>query len=163
MRVLMVASNREKTPIPVAPIGASHIASVLAAAGHQVEFIDQMWERRPQQALERCIQRTQPELVGLSVRNLDNTSWLNQRWYLDDVRELVGVVRRTSSAPILVGGPAVGVLPGPVTAYIGADWGVWGDGERSARDVIDALDRGEDPSLIPGVVLQTNFQHREVP
>ncbi len=152
MRVLMVASNREKTPIPVAPIGACHIASVLVAAGHQVEFIDLMWERRPQQALERCIKRTQPELVGLSVRNLDNTSWLNQRWYLDEVRDLVDVVRRASSAPLLVGGPAVGVLPGPVTAYIGADWGIWGDGERSARDFVDALDRGEDPSAIPGVV-----------
>jgi len=152
MRVLIVASNREKTPIPVAPIGACHIASVLADAGHEVEFIDLMWERKPQQALERCIKRTKPQLVGLSVRNLDNTSWLNQRWYLDEVRDLVEIARQESSAPVLAGGPAVGVLPGPVTAYIGADWGIWGDGERSARDFVAALDRGEDPAQIPGVV-----------
>ena len=166
MKVLIVASNREKIPIPVAPIGACHIASVLAAAGHEVEFIDLMWERKPLAALERCLNSTAPELVALSLRNLDNTSWMNQRWYLDDARALVAVVRRVCAAPVLVGGPAVGVLPGPVTAYIDADWGIWGDGERSATDFVAALEAGANPSDVAGVVTPDRSgagQHRVNP
>jgi len=152
VRVLIVATNREKTPIPVAPIGACHIATVLKAAGHTVGFVDLMWERKPIRVLERRVAEFGPELVGLSIRNLDNTSWMNNVWYLDDARDYVAAARSASGTPVVIGGPAVGVLPGPVTAYTGADWGVWGDGERSIVELVAALAQGRDPAEVQGVV-----------
>ncbi|MCO4769707.1 MAG: cobalamin-dependent protein, partial [Deltaproteobacteria bacterium] len=138
MRILIVATNREKAPLPVAPIGACNIATVLADAGHDVQFLDLMWEKKPGKALAKSIDRIKPELIGLSVRNLDNTSWMNNVWYLDDAREYVRTAK-AAGVPVIVGGPAVAVAPGPVVAYVEADHGVWGDGERSVVELVAAL------------------------
>jgi anaerobic magnesium-protoporphyrin IX monomethyl ester cyclase len=163
MRVLIVATNREKTPIPVAPIGACNIATVLDAAGHTVDLVDLMWEKDPKRAIRRAVQSFKPELVGLSIRNLDNTSWMNNVWYLDDAKAYVDEAREAAGTKILVGGPAVGVLPGPIVAWTGADWGVWGDGERSVVEVVAAIEKGEDPADVLGVVTPNGLgpgQHR---
>lgn len=153
MRILIVATNREKAPVPVAPIGACNIATVLDDAGHDVHFLDLMWERKPLKALEKAVQRIQPEAVGLSVRNLDNTSWMNNVWYLDDARDYVRMARSASGGvPVLVGGPSVAVAPGPVVAYLEADHGIWGDGERSVVELVATLESGGDAAGVKGVV-----------
>ena len=152
LRILIVATNREKTPIPVAPIGACTIATVLSEAGHDVHFVDLMWSRDPKKELRRAVETARPELIGLSIRNMDNTSWMNNVWYLDDARDYVTIAREASGVPIMVGGPAVGVAPGPVTDYVGADWGIWGDGERGVVELAACLARGDDPSDLRGVV-----------
>ena len=40
MRVLMVAANRERSPDPVAPLGAAMVAGAVRAAGHDLAFSD---------------------------------------------------------------------------------------------------------------------------
>ena len=40
MKVLLVATNRERSPYPVAPLGALCVAGAARAAGHEVEFLD---------------------------------------------------------------------------------------------------------------------------
>ncbi len=153
MRVLIIATNREKAPVPVAPIGACNIATVLKGAGHDVQFVDLMWQRKPKKALEKAIADHSPEVIGLSIRNMDNTSWMNNVWYLDDAREYVRLARQAGGGvPILVGGPAVAVAPGPVVAYVEADHGIWGDGERSVVEYVAAVAEGSDPADVKGVV-----------
>lgn len=164
MRILIVASNREKAPIPVAPIGAATIATVLKEAGHTVGFLDFMWLKKPLRDLERVIGKFKPDLVGISIRNVDNSSWMNNVWYLDDARGYVEAARRFSGGkPVIIGGPSVGVLPGPITAYVGADYAVWGDGERATVELVKQLEEDGKPSEVPGVVTP-NFhgegQHR---
>ena len=162
MRTLIVATNREKAPVPVAPIGACNIATVLADAGHDVHFVDLMWEKKPGKALQAAIDLVKPELIGLSIRNMDNTSWMNNVWYLDDAREFVRVAK-ASGAPVIVGGPAVAVAPGPVVAYVEADHGIWGDGERSVVELVSALESGDPAAEVKGVVTPPGLgegQHR---
>ena len=40
MKILLVATNRERSPYPVAPLGALFVAGAARAAGHEVEFLD---------------------------------------------------------------------------------------------------------------------------
>jgi len=151
VRTLIVATNREKAPVPVAPIGACNIATVLADAGHDVHFVDLMWEKKPQAALQKAIDRVRPELIGMSIRNMDNTSWMNNIWYLDDARDYVRLAKQ-SGTPVIVGGPAVAVAPGPVVSYVEADYGVWGDGERSVVELVAAMGGEGTPADVKGVV-----------
>jgi radical SAM superfamily enzyme YgiQ (UPF0313 family) len=166
VRILIVATNREKRPIPVAPIGACTIATVLREAGHDVRFVDLMWAKKPAETLREALREARPELVGLSVRNMDNTSWMNHVWYLDDARDYVRIAREEAGTKVLVGGPAVGVAPGPVTAYVEADYGVWGDGERSTVELVAALARGDDGHDVQGAVVPNAYgpdRHRVNP
>jgi len=151
VRVLIVATNREKAPIPVAPIGACNIATVLKGAGHDVSVVDLMWARRPEKTLQAAIDAHRPQVIGLSIRNVDNTSWMNERWYLDEARNYVRICKQ-AGVPVMVGGPAVGVLPGPVVAHVEADWGIWGDGERAVVELVAAIERGDNPAEVRGVV-----------
>jgi radical SAM superfamily enzyme YgiQ (UPF0313 family) len=95
---------------------------------------------------------------------MDNTSWMNNVWYLDDARDYVSAAREAAGGvPVMIGGAAVGVAPGPVTAYVGADWGIWGDGERAVVEAVATLASGGDPREVRGVVTPNAFgpgQHR---
>ena len=44
MNVLIIAANRNRHPAPVIPYGACMVAEATAAAGHQVEFLDLMFQ-----------------------------------------------------------------------------------------------------------------------
>lgn len=151
MRVLIVATNRERVPMPVVPIGACIVAAATEEAGHEVRLLDLMWVRRPKRALARALKEFQPEVVGLSVRNMDDTAWLRSNFYLDDAR---GYVRQVKAAglPTIVGGACLGVHPGPITAYLEADAGIWGDGEEAFVQLLDRHQRGEPWHDVQGVV-----------
>lgn len=152
MRVLIVATNRERAPMPVVPIGACIIASVTEAAGHEVRFVDFMFCRKPRRELARAIADFQPDVIGLSIRNLDSTSWLVSTFYLDDAADYVRIARETGGCPVIVGGACLGVHPGGITSYVGADAGVWGDGERAFPEVLARIASGAPYDDVPGVV-----------
>jgi hypothetical protein len=48
MKVLLVATNRERSPYPVAPLGVLCVAAAARSAGHDVKFLDLGVERHPQ-------------------------------------------------------------------------------------------------------------------
>ncbi len=154
MRVLIVATNRERAPLPVVPIGASIIASVTKEEGHDVRFVDLMFQRRPKRALAEAVQSFRPDAIGLSIRNLDSTSWLKSTFYLDDAREYVRIAK-TGGVPVIVGGPCLGVHPGGITEYVRADAGVWGDGEAAFPEILRRIERGQPFDDVPGVVTCT--------
>ncbi len=155
MRVLIVATNRERVPMPVVPIGACTVASAVEAAGHEVRFLDLMWVRRPKRALARTLEDFRPEIVGLSVRNMDDTAWLRSNFYLDDARAYVRQVK-AHGVPAVVGGACLGVHPGPITARLEADAGIWGDGEEAFVQLLDRFARGESWDDVGGVVTLTD-------
>ena len=76
MKVLLVATNRERAPFPVAPLGALCVAAAARAAGHEVRLLDLAFEANPNQALRRALAGGTVQAVGFSIRNLDNCSCL---------------------------------------------------------------------------------------
>lgn len=150
--VLVVSTNRVRTPFPVPPISAAAVASAAVEAGFEVKFLDLMFVRRPVRALRKAIGQYQPRVVGLSVRNLDTTAWLQDEFYLDAARDLVSVAKE-SGVPVIVGGPAIGVNPLPITEYLGADAGVVGEGERVFVELLRRLQAEQPFDDLPGLVI----------
>ena len=101
--------------------------------------------------LRESIASFAPEVVGLSVRNVDNANLLHPVSYLPGVRELVAEVRRLSAAPVVLGGSGASLMPEAVLRYVGADAIVVSDGEQSFPRVIEALAAGKPWTGIPGV------------
>lgn len=151
MRVLLVSQNREKVPYPVLPIGVACVAEALERAGHEVAFLDLCFERDPHSRLRRALAEHRPGLVGIGVRNLDNCDYWRPKNFVPDVRALVDVCRGAGPAPVLLGGAAVSVMPAAVLQATGADYAITGDGELAAVAFVAALERGADPSPLPGV------------
>jgi len=153
MRVLLINPNRERMPFPVPPIGLCLVASAAEDAGHDVRLLDLCFDRRPRRAIIHTISDFDPEVVGVSIRNVDNTDCQHPVFYLPEIeRDVIRLCREISPAPIVLGGSGFSILPAEVLTYTGCDWGVVGDGERAFVRLLDRFSRGVAPDFMPGLV-----------
>lgn len=152
MKLLIIAINRSTFPYVVAPLGAAAVTAAARDAGHRAELLDLCFKRNPRRALRRAIGQLRPEVVGLSIRNLDSCSYHQPTSYLDQAERVVRWVRRATSAPLVLGGAAVTVVGAKMVEALGADYGVIGEGERSLPRLLSALERGDRLEAIPGLV-----------
>ena len=151
MRVLLVSANRERLPDPVFPLGLAYVAAAARAAGHRVEVADLCFDRRPLKALGSRIVDFDPEVVGVSLRNVDNASFPLTQDYLPEHHAIVSTVAKFTRAPIVLGGSGYSILPKPYLETLGGACGVVGEGEATFVSLLDALAAGRPPSGVPGV------------
>ena len=152
MRVLMVSANRERIPDPIFPLGLAYIAAAARQAGHEIAVADLCFGSRPLDDLRRQVDAFQPDVVGLSIRNIDNAAYPLTVEYLDRHREVVEMLRAATRAPVVLGGSGFSILPQAYMQVLDGDWGVAGEGEQAFLELLAALDRGWNPVGIPGVV-----------
>ncbi len=152
-RVLLVSSNRERQPMPVVPNGVACVAAALDDAGHDVRVLDLCFARRPLAAAGRAARDFQPDVIGLSVRNIDNSDLVALRHYTPEAAGVLDALRvGAPRARVLAGGAAFGVAPASLFEELGVDYAVAGDGERATVAIMDSLTAGRTPGAIPGVV-----------
>ena len=152
MKVLLVATNRERSPYPVAPLGALCVAGAARAAGHELEFLDMGSARFPQLALRTALAKKDFQAVAFGIRNLDNCWSFAPRSYFDDVREFADAVRQRFSGPLILGGTGFSVSPQGWMRRLNADCGVMGEGERAFLEVLTRLEKGQSLEGIDGVI-----------
>ena len=162
MRILVVAANRAREPLPVMPYGACIAAEAAERAGHEVRLLDLMFERRPLEALGNQLRHFHPGLVAFSVRNIDNNDMAAPRLLCSELRRLVATVRACPEVRTVIGGPAVGVMPRALLAFSGAEWAAVGDGERTFPALLAALEAGTSPHGVPGIGWLENGELRLV-
>jgi radical SAM superfamily enzyme YgiQ (UPF0313 family) len=150
-----VSANRERQPYPVVPNGLACVASALDAAGHEVRFLDLCFERNPLAAVRRAVREFDPQIAGVSVRNIDNSDAIALRHYVPEAKSVFATLRKAAPAVrIIAGGAAFGVAPESLFQTLGVDYAVAGDGERAGVALVDAISRGEEVTQIPGLVRQ---------
>ena len=92
MKVLLVATNRERSPYPVAPLGTLCVAAAARAAGHAVDFLDLGLASSPQKTLRQALKKNRYQAVAFGIRNLDNCWAFAPKLYFNEVRELAETV-----------------------------------------------------------------------
>jgi radical SAM superfamily enzyme YgiQ (UPF0313 family) len=152
MKVLLVATNRERSPYPVAPLGALCVAGAARAGGHEVEFLDMGSSLFPQRALRAALAKNDFQAVAFGIRNLDNCWFFAPRSYFDDVREFADIVRENFTGPLILGGTGFSVSPQGWMRRLNADCGVMGEGERAFQEVLTRLEKGQSLEGIDGVI-----------
>jgi radical SAM superfamily enzyme YgiQ (UPF0313 family) len=152
MKVLMISTNTNRQPLPVLPFGACLVADAAADAGHNVHFLDLMFQRFPTSSLSRTIDTLQPEVIGISVRNIDNNDMKHPVAFYTQLEPLMDTIRRKTSAPVVLGGAAVGLMPREYLSVTRATCAVAGNGETVFPRLLNAFRRGTSLKEIPGVV-----------
>ena len=156
-RVLLVSTNRERQPYPVVPNGLACIASALDDAGHTVSFLDLCFAADPVASARRAAIEFRPDVIGVSVRNIDNSDAIALRHYTPEAREVLHSLRRASpEAKVIAGGAAFGVAPEALFRDLGVDYAVAGDGERASVALVHALSSGRPVEALPGLVRDRN-------
>lgn len=156
MRVLIVNTNRERAPhIPI-PLGACCVASAARTEGHEVRLVDLTFTHNPTSTVAEVVRSWRPDVVGLSVRNLDNCDCARPKFYLEDVRRIAFACRKAGAKRMILGGPAVTCAPKPIISYLDGDFAVVGEGETAFPALLRALECGSDTSDVSGVLSREN-------
>ena len=153
MKVLLVSANTETINMPVLPLGLSCIARATREAGYAVELVNTLDREQLIPAVTRAVDEFAPDVVGISVRNIDDQVMEPARFLLEPVRDLVSAVRGRTRAPIVLGGAGFSIFPEAALSYLGADMGIRGPGEKAFLTLLDCLEQNRDPSDIPGLYL----------
>lgn len=164
MRVLLIATNRHdrvqsRMNAQPMPIGLAYIAGHLDADRHQVKVLDLMFSDDHLADVESAVKEFQPQMVGMSVRNLSNHSYLNTVWALPISQEVISRIRSISDAVIVCGGPAFSIMPKECFEFLGPDLGLAGDAGETFAALADRLEVGEPDYLdLPGLVYKKDGQ-----
>jgi radical SAM superfamily enzyme YgiQ (UPF0313 family) len=154
MRVLLISGNQEtsggKTPLP---LGLACVAAATTKAGFEVRFLDLLSTPKWKSATRNAIAALHPDVIGVSVRNIDDQTMSNPRFLLDPLKEVVDLCRELSRALIVLGGAGFSIVPEATLEYLGADIGVQGEGEAAFPALLSWLEKGRHGPAPAGVYL----------
>jgi radical SAM superfamily enzyme YgiQ (UPF0313 family) len=159
-RILLISANQEPFPEPAFPIGAVYVGNALQMSGARVRIFDMRYHSGIS-SLQKEIATFQPDRIGISLRNVDNVSYPAVRFYLPSYADLVKSIRTLCKVPIILGGSAFSLFPDEITAYLGADGGIKGEGENAAG-IFQELNQGRimatDPVNMTDVAFPKNIK-----
>jgi radical SAM superfamily enzyme YgiQ (UPF0313 family) len=153
MRILLISANREDINMPTLPMGLGCVAAAAQRAGHEVTFLDLFNTDNLRQALSKAVTAFDPEVIGVSVRNIDDQVMDTPHFMLDQAKAVIGLCRDLSRAPIVLGGAGYSIFPQSALEYLGADMGIQGEGELAFAALLSQIEAQKDLSTVPGLYL----------
>jgi len=139
--------------IPPLPLGLALVAAAVRKAGHEVSFLNLMFESDTETAIGDRLEEFRPEAIGISVRNIDDQNMDAPKFLLPPIRQVLAACRRSCDAPTVVGGAGYSIFPESALRYLGANIGIRGEGEIVFPAVLERLARRAPVSGLPGVYL----------
>ncbi len=170
MKILLIQSHLGRKPVfhlPVFPIGLSYVAQALHE--HEVKIFDMnFWAL--DEALERLgreLDTFEPDVAGISIRNIDTTQRLDVFYYFKTIRPTARLIRsRKPGITLLVGGPGYSIFARQIMERVPEfDYGIYLEGDESTPELIASLDN---PDSVKGIFLRKNGEvvytgHRPFP
>ena len=167
MKVLLVATNQadrfmDSMVVRPVPIGLAYLAASVDEERHTLKVLDLMFADDAVAEVTDAVSEFEPDLIGMSIRNLDNQSSLNPVWNLPAVRDIIERIRQLSDATTLIGGPAFSIMPAECLDYVGADLGIAGDAAEAFATLVERLETGADYRDIPGIVFRDDANDGDI-
>ena len=153
MKVLFISANREDINMPTLPMGLGCVAAATQKDGHDVRFVDLLTTGDIHAMINKTIDEFAPQVIGISVRNIDDQVMDSTQFMLDQAKEVVALCRTRSPAPIVLGGAGYSIFPQSALAYVGADMGIQGEGETAFAVLLKHIEQQADLSKVPGLYL----------
>jgi radical SAM superfamily enzyme YgiQ (UPF0313 family) len=151
---MLALVNTNRMQPPIAPIGLDYVATAARRAGIEVEVLDVgQVGNLPHE----------PELIGLSFRNVDDCFWPSGASFVPQLVEMVAELRKQTEAPIVLGGVGYSIFARRLIEVTGADFGIRGDGEQVIVELLQELRGARRLDRVPGLVWHDGEGLRENP
>ncbi|MEN6439299.1 MAG: B12 lower ligand biosynthesis radical SAM protein BzaD [Syntrophobacter sp.] len=142
MRILLVQtlSIEDAPPERVYPIGIACLAGSLNGQGHTVDILDMNIAGDPYGCLKEKLLDFQPELVGLSLRNIDPLGNRTASLIPSFIVAVRIVAALSPQAWLVVGGTGFSLFPERILKELPEiDYGITGEGEISFPALVSSL------------------------
>ena len=93
-----------------------------------------------------------PLLVGITVRNVDDSYLASRDFCLKDTKRIVDLLKRQTDSPIVLGGVGFSVFPLAAARFCGVDFGIQGEGEIPLSLLASRISEKGNPEDVPGLV-----------
>src|ERR1035437_101310 len=155
-KVLLINSNRFKHPWPVIPFGLICIATVLETNGsHNIYFLDLCFSLNCEEDIQKAVRNFTPDMIGISIRNIDDTGGYDIHFLLEDVKnDVVDYCKKEFSGPIVIGGPSVGISGREMLDYFDLEYAVRGDGEAVMLEFVKRIENGQPLEGLKGLIIR---------
>ncbi len=100
-KVLLVNPNRMKPP--VTPIALDYLAHALNKRGMQADVLDLCLCDDWKAAIDGYFACNSADAIGVTLRNIDDTTFASQEFFLPDFKEVTDYLRQRTGAPIVLG------------------------------------------------------------
>ena len=154
MRVLLISANRTEINMRTMPLGLASVGEAVRAAGHTVSLIDLVGIGDAEAFVARAIGETHPDVIGISIRNIDNQSLTAPDLLFEKDKEIIALARQLSGAPIVLGGAGYSMYPEAILDESEGDFGIMGEGEAVFPVLLERLAHGESLQGLPGVYVK---------
>lgn len=145
MRVLLLAPRNERGVSLVFPLGIAYISSALRKAGHEVMSLNLALYNDDVQEVMHAITAFQPSLVGIG----------GMTFSFSQIKRILSAVKaRHPEIITLLGGGVLTSAAVPVFKAIDPDFGIIGEGDETAPELVRCIENGDDPSKVSGIVFR---------
>lgn len=152
MKVLLIQSWLGGDGPAVLPLGLACLSGALDA--HELQLLDLNVVEEPFERLRGVLSSFRPDVVGISMRNIDSTNKRKVVFYYPHLRRTLDLIRAHSPARIVIGGSGFSMFAREImTDEPRIDFGVFLEGEITFPALLDNLD---DPQKVPSVFYRKN-------
>jgi anaerobic magnesium-protoporphyrin IX monomethyl ester cyclase len=140
----------------VFPIGLAYIASAIKD-NNEVYCWDPNTSEDPMNEFSRLLEKTDPNIVGVSLRNVDSALSSKKYWYYPRFVSMIKTLReKVPSCKIVVGGPGFSLFAEEIMRRIPEiDFGIVLEGEQAFAQLLKNL---EHPERVSNLVFRENDQ-----
>lgn len=152
MKVLLIQSYMGGNEPAVFPVGLACVKSSLN--GHDVRVFDTNVSSDPFMELQEIICEFGPEIIGVSLRNIDSTNKRTVVFYYAYLAQVLDCVNSCSTAKIIIGGSGFSMFAAEIiNLEPRIDFGVYLEGENVFAALLQNLDS---PEKVPSVYYRKN-------
>jgi hypothetical protein len=142
-------------PFPVMPFGMCCVASAVENAGHKSKVLDLCFSKNCKRDIKKAIKQFQPDVIGISVRNIDSAAPYKIHFFLDFIKdEIIAPVKEVFSGTIILGGSAVGISGAEMLSFFDLQFAIRGDGEVAMVQFLDRLEKKLPLNNLGGLILR---------
>jgi anaerobic magnesium-protoporphyrin IX monomethyl ester cyclase len=147
VKVLLIQSWLGGNEPLVYPIGLASLSAALK--GHDVAVFDTNTSTRPFEELQEAVRKHAPDVIGISLRNIDSTNKRTVVFYYQFLSRTIDAIKSCSKAKIVIGGSGFSMFSREIMLdEPRIDFGVSREGERAFPLLLANL---ASPELAPSV------------
>lgn len=168
-KVLLLYANKFYFVKQVYPYGLDLIANHLGKFGYDVAIDHPFLPSGDlKKNIREILERERPDAIGIGIRNLDTAMavesfgdyegpGIRTFYFLPEIRRMVGIIRKIQpDVPLIAGGGAFTISPGPMLKELDIEYGIVGEGEEPLRMFLEAWPETRKISLVPGLARRVN-------
>ena len=156
MRILLVQAYLGRLEPPVFPAGLNALGRFMKkSTEHEIEVLDMNLQERPYEALDQALSTQSPEMVGISLRNVDTTQFRDRFYYfLETPRTAEAIKAKCPGTCLVIGGPGFSIYAEEIMERVPQlDFGIVSEGEYVFRSLSSSLSR---PEEVGGLLYRAN-------